>query len=384
MIQPLDGIRVLDLTRLLPGGVASMMLGDLGADVIKIESPNGGDYARWMGQQIDGQGVFFRMNNRDKRSVILDLKAEAGQKILKKLVEDADVLIEGNRPDVMARLGCNYDTLRDINPRLVYCSLSGWGADGPYAQMGNHDLNYVAVAGMLNAMETPQIMGGQIADIGGAYIAVAGILATLLRRATTGEGGYVDTSLSESALPFMLLNWAEAITSSDKNSLGSLSGRQACYHTYTSLDKHTLALGALEPKFWANFCNAIERPDLIDNYLDPEHQTYLINEVRGIFSTRTADEWQAILGEADCCFTIANQPHEIADDPHYKARGMLGVFDDGTPWMRSPIRVNDSKPAINNTIPDYGAHTREVLREAGYSDADIEAFVKEKIIGVSV
>lgn len=381
MTQPLAGIRVLDLTRLLPGGVASMMLGDLGADIIKIESPDGGDYARWMGPEIDGQGVFFRMNNRDKRSIVVNLKVEAGRAILKKLAESADVLIEGNRPDVMTRLGCDYDTLRVINPRLVYCSLSGWGADGPYAQMGNHDLNYVSVAGMTNAMETPQIMGGQVADIGGAYIAVAGILAALLRRATTGEGGYVDTSLSEATLPFMLMNWAEAITTKDKNRLGSLSGRQACYHVYTSQDGRALALGALEPKFWANFCNAIERPDLIDGYLAPDRQDYLINEVKGIFSIRTADEWQRLLGEADCCFTVANQPHEIADDPHYKARGMLGVFDDGTPWMRSPIRVSESEPAINNVIPAYGAHTREVLLDAGYSDAEIEGFRQDKVIG---
>ncbi|MEQ9027995.1 MAG: CoA transferase, partial [Aggregatilineales bacterium] len=205
--HPLVGIRVLDLTRLLPGGVCTMMLGDLGAEVIKIEDPNGGDYVRWMGPQIDKQSVYFRMNNRSKRSVILDLKTENGQIALKKLVETADVLIEGFRPGVMARLGCDYETLKAISPTLVYCALSGWGADGPYAMSGNHDLNYVAIAGLTGAMETPQVMGGQVADIGGAYIGVAGILAALFRRERTGEGAFVDTSLAESALPFALYNW---------------------------------------------------------------------------------------------------------------------------------------------------------------------------------
>ena len=159
MTHPLDGIRVLDLTRLLPGGVATMMLADMGADVIKIEDPDGGDYVRWMGPQIDGQGVYFRMNNRNKRSMVVNLKVEEGQAILKKLVAKAHVLIEGFRPGVMARLNCDYETLKAINPKLVYCSLSGWGADGPYAQMGNHDLNYVSIAGMTTAMESPQVMG---------------------------------------------------------------------------------------------------------------------------------------------------------------------------------------------------------------------------------
>lgn len=373
MSHPLAGIRILDLTRLLPGGVCTMMLGDLGAEIIKIEDPNGGDYVRWMGPQIDKQGVYFRMNNRSKRSVILDLKVESGQAALKKLVETADVLIEGFRPGVMARLNCDYETLKIINPKLVYCSLSGWGADGPYAMSGNHDLNYVSITGLTGAMATPQVMGGQVADIGGAYIGVASILAALFRRERSGEGAYVDTSLAESALPFVLYNWVEALTEGAQAGKGTLSGGQACYHVYATRDGRSVALGALEPKFWANFCNVLNRPDLIENYLVPERQPELISTVADIFAQKSAAEWDALLGDKDCCFTLVKTPAEIADDPHLQARKMLGVFDDGTPWMRSPIRISDSEPNIENIVPDYGEDTEDILKGANISDEHFNA-----------
>jgi alpha-methylacyl-CoA racemase len=380
MTHPMDGMRVLDLTRLLPGGVCTMMLGDLGADVVKIEDPVAGDYSRWLGPQIKGQGVFFRMNNRGKRSIILNLKDERGQAVLKKLVETADVLVEGFRPGVMARLGCDYDALKAVNSKLVYCSLSGWGADGPYAQMGNHDLNYVSVAGMTGAMEMSQVMGGQIADIGGAYIAVSGILAALLRRERTGEGAYIDTGLSEAALPFSLYNWVEAQALGLDGEVGGLSGGQACYRVYQSSDGRALALGALEEKFWTNFCNAVKRPDLIEGYTDPGRQEYLITEVSGIFGMKTADEWREHLADVDCCFTVANQPGEISDDPHYQARGMLGHFEDGTPWMRSPVRLSESDPQPMNHIPGYGEHTEVILKDAGYSKEELATLKDESVI----
>lgn len=380
MAHPLHGVRVLDLTRLLPGAVATMMLADLGADVVKVEDPNGGDYARWMGPQIAGQSVFFRMNNRDKRSIILNLKDKAGQDVLKRLVQQADVLIEGFRPGVMTRLGCDYDALKTVNPRLVFCALSGWGAEGPYAQSANHDLNYVSVAGMPNAMETPQVMGGQVADIGGAFIAVSGILAALFRRERTGTGGFVDASLAESALPFMLYNWVEALTFGFSGGRGILTGGQACYRVYTAQDGRAVALGAIEEKFWGNFCNAVGHPEWIEHHINPARQQDMIREVSALFASRTASEWQTVLDGVDCCFTVVNAPAEIADDPHFQAREMLGIFDDGTPWMRSPIRLNDSHPDISDSVPGYGAHTHEVLRAAGYDDAEIAALEGQSVI----
>ncbi|MFW5748606.1 MAG: CaiB/BaiF CoA transferase family protein [Chloroflexota bacterium] len=380
MAQPLEGITVLDLTRLLPGAVCTMMLVDMGADVIKIEDPNGGDYARWMGPMIDDQSIFFRMNNRGKRSAILNLKDPQGQAVLKKLVESADVLIEGFRPGVMTRLGCDYDTLRGINRRLVFCSLSGWGADGPYAAMPGHDLNYVSVAGMTGAMQSPQVLGGQVADIGGAYAALAGITAALFRRAQSGEGAYIDISLSESALPFMLYNWVEATAMGVPAGRGVLTGGLACYRIYRAGDGGYVALGALEDKFWANFCNAVDRPDLIEHHQVLDKQDYLYDELTALFARKGAAEWEALLGPADCCFSRVRPPAEVHTDPHYRARAMLGAFEDGTPWMRSPVRISNSAPLMENVVPGYGEHTEAVLLAAGYTVEDIAALREASIV----
>jgi crotonobetainyl-CoA:carnitine CoA-transferase CaiB-like acyl-CoA transferase len=380
MSQPLDGIRVLDLTRLLPGGVCSMMLVDLGADVIKIEDPLLGDYARWMGQSIDGQGVFFRMNNRGKRSLVLDLKESAGVAVFKQMAQSADVVIEGFRPGVMTRLGIGYDVLQALNPDLIYCSLSGWGMDGPYAPSAGHDVNYVSHAGLLGAMESPQVLGGQIADIGGAYSAVAGILAALLRRERTGEGAFVDTSMAESALPFGLFAWAEALTAQTGGGQGMLTGGLACYHVYRAKDGVSLALGALEEKFWANFCRAVDRPDWIADHQRPDRQAALIQEVQALFATQSAAEWHTRLEPADCCFSVVNAPGDAANDPHFKARQMLGQFPDNTPWMRSPIRISGAEAVPENQIPGYGQHSRQILTEFGFSQDSIDRLIHDEII----
>lgn len=373
MSQPLDGIRVLDLTRLLPGGVLTMMLADMGADVIKVESPNGGDYARWMGPMVDGSSVYFRMNNRGKRSIILNLKETWGQEVLQVLAAEADVLVESFRPGVMARLGCDYDALRAVNAELVYCSLSGWGADGPYAGLASHDLNYASVAGLVGTMETPQPIGGQVADIGGAYAALSGILGALFRRERGGGGAYVDTSLSESALPFALYNWVEGRTLGTANGQGDLTGGLACYRVYMASDGEPVALAALEEKFWRNFCEAVERPDLIPYHQVPESQAYLRETLSTLFAQKPSAEWEALLGDAECCFSRVRRAGEIDGDPHYQAREMLGTFEDGTPWMRSPVRLSDGDADIRNDVPGYGEHTQAVLTEAGYDMETIRA-----------
>ncbi len=371
MSKTLDGIRILDLTRLLPGGVCTMMLADMGADVVKIEDPDGGDYARWMPPVIDGLGAFFRMNNRNKRSVVINLKDEAGQAVFKKLVESADVLIEGFRPGVMARFGCGYDDLRVINPRLVYCSLSGWGADGPYVNRSGHDLNYISAGGITGAVNTPQPPGGQIADIGGAYIAVAGVLASLFKRERTDLGSCVDVALSESALPFVMLPWIEAVIQ-QKREPGLLTGGYACYNIYSTKDGKRVSLAALEPKFWANFCGAVGLPDLSgENYLDPARQEELKRRLAELFATKTANQWREILHDVDCCFEVVAQLLDVADNPHIKSRGMMGISENDAPWMRSPVRLSGEIFEIG-AVPGYGEHTRSVLREAGYEDAAID------------
>ncbi len=378
-MQTLSGVRVLDLTRLLPGAVCTLLLADLGADILKIEDPNGGDYARWMPPLIDGLSVYFRMNNRNKRSLILDLKQSAGVEVLKRLVEQADVLIEGFRPGVMKRLGCDADALRAVNPRLVYCSLSGWGADGPYADRSGHDLNYVALAGLTGAMETPQVFGGQVGDMGGAYLAFAGILAALLKRERFGLGSAVDVSLFESSLPFALYSWVEALTTGAGGGQGTLTGGMACYRVYRASDGAAVALAALEPKFWSNFCLAVGRPDLIADYIQPERQPFLRTELEALFASQSANEWGALLESADCCFTRVAPPAALSDDPQVQARGLAGRGVDGIPWMRSPLRLDGESVDIGSA-PGYGEHTRAALAEAGYSVEEVERLHQANIV----
>lgn len=377
MTKPLQGIRVLDLTRLLPGGVATLMLADMGADILKIESPDGGDYARWMPPLVDGKGIYFYATNRGKQSMILNLKDERGQAVLRRMARTADVLIESFRPGVLDRLNVGYETLRALNPRLIYCALSGWGATGAYAQRSGHDLNYVSTAGLIGEMNAPQPMGGQMADIGGAYAAVAGISAALVGRERAGEGAFLDISLFESALPFMAISWVEAITPGT-HLRGSLSGKMACYNVYATRDHQAVALAALEPKFWANFCAAIQRPDLVEGYNEPERQSYLLVELAELFALKTADEWSALLDGADCCFSRVRRPTETLNDPHVQARGSLELTWDGVPVIRSPIRIGEL-PELT-PVPRYGEHTRLALLSYGYTHAEIDALIAQGVV----
>ena len=378
-MKPLAHTRILDLTRLLPGAVCTMLLRDLGAEIIKIEDPQGGDYARWMPPLLDGTGIFFRSSNRGKKSVVIDLKTEAGQAVLHKLVEKSDVLIEGFRPGVTARLGADYETLCAINPRLVYCSLSGWGQDGPYAPVSGHDLNYIARNGVLGAERNPQTPGSQVADVGGAYVAIMGILAALLKRTQTGRGDYFDVALSEAAMPLAMAAWVEANAPPDDNSFMSLRGESACYNVYHSADGQPLALAAIEPKFWANFCLAIEKPEWIELHTVRHQQPALIESVAAHFKMKTAAEWAALLEGADCCFTPVKLPGELRDDPQIQARGMLGISEDGIPWMRSPIRLSGDSVKLGDA-PEYGEHTRAVLAEIGYEDSALDELISAAVI----
>lgn len=379
MPQALDGIRILDLTRLLPGGVCTMMLVDMGAEVIKVEDPNGGDYARWMPPLLNGLGAFFRASNRGKKSLILNLKEAEGQEIFYRLVQSADVLIEGFRPGVTSRLNIDYARLRKINPRLVYCSLSGWGQDGPYMEVSGHDLTYLARIGLQGAQENPQPLGGQVADVGGAYVAVMGILAALLKRTRTGEGDYIDVALSESALPFAMYAWVESQFADTTGGKGMLTGGAAFYRVYRSADNQPLALGAIEPKFWSNFCMAVNKPEWINDYTDATRQASLRAELESLFASKSADEWEAILGEVDCCFARIIPPQELIDEPQVKARGMVGIDADGVPYMRSPVRFREDHVQID-PAPTYGGHTLAVLASLGYSQAELDNFTRAGII----
>jgi alpha-methylacyl-CoA racemase len=267
---PLTGVRVLDLSRLLPGGLASQMLGDLGADVIKVEEPGLGDYGRLMPPLINGMGLAYLATNRNKRSLALNLKSAGGREVFKRLAAHSSVVLESFRPGVLERLGVGYPQLREINPGIIYCAISGYGQHGPYAQRAGHDINYLGYAGLLHhnreGNDTPTMPATQLADIaGGALPAVIGILAALAGRATSNRGRFVDVSMMENALTLMPLLAATTLNTGQEPApgAGQLHGGLPAYHLYETKDGKAITLGALEPKFWSAFCERAGRSDLL-------------------------------------------------------------------------------------------------------------------------
>src|ERR671937_948510 len=279
--KPLAGIRVLDLTRLLPGAFCTQLLAGMGADVIKVEEPGTGDYMRWTPPLVDGQSALFNALNRDQRSIELDLKSNRGRDALLRWVETAHVLVEGNRPGVMARLGVGWDVLHERHPRLVMCSITGYGQDGPFATRAGHDLNYMAIAGGLGlngARDGPPLpLSVQVADVGGGGLQPAvAILAALVEVERGGEGRWIDASMTDGAVGWLALAFAaraagEHVARGDQR----LAGRYACYRVYECKDGRYYSVGALEPKFWSALCTALSRPDLADLQYseDPSTQT---------------------------------------------------------------------------------------------------------------
>jgi crotonobetainyl-CoA:carnitine CoA-transferase CaiB-like acyl-CoA transferase len=306
-MKPLEGIRVLDLTRLLPGAVATQQLVDWGAEVIKIEAPVTGDYARSMNPPL------FARTNSGKKSVVLDLKTAAGSGALRTLARTADILVEGNRPGVMERLGLGYEALANENQRLIFVSLTGYGQTGPYAALAGHDINYIALGGLLG-LNLPVIPGVQIADlVGGSMQAVTGILLALQERARTGRGKFVDVSMLAGVLSLLWIPLAEYNSTGLDQMRGSrrLNGALACYQIYTAADGRSLAVGALEPKFWQELCRRLGCEELIPLQFD-SNQTAIKERVADIFKTKTAAQWFDALRDSDCCVTPVRTIAEIA------------------------------------------------------------------------
>jgi crotonobetainyl-CoA:carnitine CoA-transferase CaiB-like acyl-CoA transferase len=317
-VRPLDGITVIDLTRLLPGAAATMLLSNFGAEVIKIEEPGCGDYARQMSPLVDGEGAVFRATNRGKRSFVLDLKSADGNAALLELAAGADVLIEGFRPGVMRRLGLDYPALHAVNKRLIYVSLTGYGQTGPLAMRAGHDINYIALAGLLGV--TGAIPGAQIADLaGGSLQAVIGILLALAARHKTGRGQYIDVSMLEGAAWLMALPLAVHAATGEVQEPGAtaLSGRYACYRMYEAADGRWLAVGALEPKFWAALCGKLGHPEFVpDQFVEGERQAAVIETLRQTFASRPSHEWLHLFHDSDVCVTLVRNVAEVAADPH--------------------------------------------------------------------
>ena len=359
-MRPLDGLVVLDLTRLLPGAAATMQLANFGAEVVKIEEPERGDYGRWLPPYLDGEGAVFHMVNRGKKSVALDLKSDSGRGAFLKLAKTADVVVESFRPGTMARLGLSYETLRASNERLIYVSITGYGQDGPWAAMAGHDINYMALGGALEGNGAcggpPAIPGIQIADLaGGAMQAVTGVLLALAARAKTGRGQAVDVSMVDgvaSLLP-VALGLHAATGELPARGDGVLTGRYACYRAYEGADGRWIAVGALEPKFWQELCRALGCEQFIpDQFAEGSRREEIVAELARIFRTRTAADWFERLRPADVCVTPVSNVAEVA------AHFGLGRGDS----VVAP-RLSETPGRLGGAPPRLGEQTREILKD---------------------
>ena len=377
---PLQGMRVLDLSRLLPGPYATLVLADLGADVVKVEDPSGGDYLRWMPPMAGEQSGWFHALNRNKRSLALDLRRPEGPATLLRLARRFDVVLESFRPGVMERLGVGYEALSRENAGLVLCSISGYGQDGPYRDRAGHDIDYVALAGVLalnGPPDRPVPLGVQVADVaGGSWPAVAGILAALVGRAVTGKGAWVDVAMAEGALATMALQQAAADAEGRalRRGAGPLNGGSACYGVYRARDGGFVALGALEPRFFRAFCEAVGRPDLGDAQFDRDGAGPRA-EIEAIFASRTRDEWGAFAALHDVCVMPVLEGDERRRDPQFLHRGSF--VEVPTPWegrampgLASPVRIRGVEAPLR-PAPRIGADSEEVLAGSGFDAAEI-------------
>jgi crotonobetainyl-CoA:carnitine CoA-transferase CaiB-like acyl-CoA transferase len=373
----LDGVRVLDLTRLLPGAYCSLLLADMGADVVKVEPPGAGDYMRWYPPLIDGQSVLFNALNRNKRSLVINLKSEAGRDLFKEMVREADVVVEGNRPGVMERLGLGWPVLREINPRLVMCAITGYGQTGPWAQRAGHDLNYMAVAGALSlnarAGEAPHPLAVQVADIGGGGQGAAlAILGALLEVARGGSGRFLDVSMTDGAFTWLAVPLSQVRAEGQTIPRGQhrLTGRYACYGVYECADGRFMSVGALEPKFWRALCEALERPDLIEQqYIEGEAQERLRSELTSLFAGRPRAEWEERLAGLEVCCEPVLELDEVARHPQIESRQLVRESPFGleiAPQVRLQQQWRRRDP------PRLGEHTAELLSEIGVDERRLE------------
>ena len=377
---------------LLPGPYSSLLLADLGMEVLKVEDPELGDYMRKMGPIRKQDSAYFFAVNRNKKSMILNLKVKEGKEIFYKLTNSYDIVLESFRPGVMDRLGIGYQELKKRNPRVILCSLSGYGQDGPYRERSGHDINYIGLGGILELIgikdEAPVIPGVQIADLaaGGMMSAIA-ILAAVVHRQKSGEGQYLDISMLDGVISWLSVHAGKYFMDEELPERGEmlLAGRYACYHVYQTKDGRYMALGALEPKFWESFCEAIGRRDLVlKQFIEGEERLRLIEEIQKIFKTKTQKEWVDFLRNADaCCEPILNL-EEVFHHPHVLHRQMVKELEHPAEGkirqVGNPIKSSQFSFEITTPPPRWGEHTIEVLKQIGYSEKEIQYFKEVKAI----
>jgi crotonobetainyl-CoA:carnitine CoA-transferase CaiB-like acyl-CoA transferase len=391
---PLEGIKVLDLSRLAPGPFCSMLLGDLGAEVLLIEAPPEGKMGAMavLGRGADPEKVAaYNMLGRNKRSIVLNLREQEARDVFFKLVDSADVVLEGFRPGVVKRLGVDYEAVSARNPRVVYCSLSGFGQTGPYSRDVGHDINYIAIAGALGMIgwpdTPPAIPMNIIADFaGGGLHAAFGILAALLARERTGRGQYVDIAMSDGVLYLLASLAGNVLMGGESPSRGAtlLNGGVPHYNVYECADGGWISLGSLEPHFFANLCKAMECEQFIPHQYDPSKRGEIAAYFREKFKTKSRDEWFAYLRQSDICVGPVYSLAEALADPHNLAREM--VVDVEHPTLGTVrhlgigTKLSETPGKVRSTAPLPGQHTDEVLRALGYDEAAIRAMRERKVV----
>jgi alpha-methylacyl-CoA racemase len=384
--SPLAGLRVLDLTRLLPGPLASMHLADLGADVIKIEDTGAGDYARSAGA-VHGAVSYFQLVNRNKRSLRLDLKQAAGVDTFMRLATTADVILEGFRPGVVDKLGIGYAAVAAINPRIAYCAITGYGQDGPYRNRAGHDLNYLGYCGLLDQIGTaggaPAIPNLQIGDLlGGSLSALVGVLAAVIDARATGHGRYIDVSMTDAVFAHTLFPLLAVLGLGHAVPRGEdvLSGGMPSYGVYATSDGRHLAVSAMEPKFWQMLCTAIGRPDLAPfAFASGAEGRRIRGELETAFASRSLAEWSELFERVDCCVTPVLRFEESMENEHLQARGML-VEVNGVRQFAPPFKISELPFSARLPPPEAGEHSDEVLRASGFSADEIAALRAQKVI----
>jgi crotonobetainyl-CoA:carnitine CoA-transferase CaiB-like acyl-CoA transferase len=365
----LAGVRVLDLTRHAPGPYATLVLADLGAEVVKLEPP-GGDPTRAM--PPGGAGEAFAALNRGKRSIVLNLKTPGAPQAARRLLQKMDVLVEGFRPGVLDRLGLGHEQLLADLPRLIVCAISGFGQTGPDRLRAGHDLGYQARSGLLGLGGrdgAPAMPGGQVADFGGAWVAVAGILAALLERGRTGRGRLVDVALAEAATSFLQLDLGAVARAapSPVAGQGPLDGGLPSYGLYQTADGRWLALAALEPHFFAALCERLGLPDLTaEAYGGGEPAERVRRTLAQTFASASLASWEERLADLDACLEPVRRVDEVMADPQFLARDLFPAQG----LVANPLRL---APPVDRPAPGLGEHTRQVLTEAGLTPAEIDA-----------
>ncbi len=386
----LNGLKILDCTRLLPGGFCTQLLADMGAEVIKIEEPTKGDYNRGFPPLNKEESGSFLLLNRNKKSVTLNFKSETGKDVFKRMAMDADIVVEGFRPGVMDRLGLGYDVLKEINPRIIYCAISGYGQTGPYRTVAGHDLNYMAYAGTLrlfgNAGAAPIVPGLSIADVGGgSLMAATGILAAVISRSTSGTGQFVDISMTDGAFSWLSYHGADWLFDGTNPRGGErpFIGQAPCYNVYQCKDDAFIALGIIEPHFWEKFCNKVNLPELINQQWptgnDAEEQFRKLDQ---LFKTKSRNEWVSYLATVDIPFSPVNEVDEAFNDPQLQAQDMILEVDhpvEGTiPQLGFPIKLSETPCEIRLPPPLLGEHTKEELEKIGYDAVEVHEQSKTK------